>query len=235
MNRLNDPLFDSRIADWLEDDANRAPGHMLDTILAAVPSISQRRHLPTPWRFNPMPNSLRLAAAAVVGVIALGVIYMNLPGRDDVGGPQPTTFTSALFGYTVDLQGSWTVTPATERWPAGSRLEPDQADADWFRLDGSAAAIAAQDIPEGTTAAGWLARWEQIREDIGGHCFGSATPWTATMVGDFEARRIVWECDNPENAQSNWTEYVFPVSDMGFVISGTPSLVETLAASFRTP
>ena len=90
MNRPLDPLFDSRIAVWLEEDPTNAPDQVLETILAAVPSISQRRRLPVPWRFQTMPMSVRLAAAAVIGVIALGVIYINLPRPDDVGGPSPS-------------------------------------------------------------------------------------------------------------------------------------------------
>ena len=45
MNDMNhlDPAFDPRIADWLEADPDRAPREVLDTVLAALPSIPQRR------------------------------------------------------------------------------------------------------------------------------------------------------------------------------------------------
>ena len=154
MNRSNDPFFDSRIADWLEDDPNRAPGQVLDTILAAVPSISQRRRLPVPWRFNPMPNSIRLAAAALVVVIAVGVIYLNLPGSDGPGGqstpsptpsPTPTVapspsasqvapgitgwtpYTSDFYGFQMSYPSDWSVnSQATREWQATDGLaNPD--------------------------------------------------------------------------------------------------------------
>jgi hypothetical protein len=97
MNRSNDPLFDSRIADWLEDDPNRAPGQVLDTILAAVPSISQRRRLRVPWRFPPMPTLPRATAvgSAVVALILVTAgLYVVGPGQPtDSAGPSPTRTT----------------------------------------------------------------------------------------------------------------------------------------------
>ena len=43
MTRPPDPLFDQRIADWLEDDPHDAPGQVLEIVLAALPSIPRRR------------------------------------------------------------------------------------------------------------------------------------------------------------------------------------------------
>ena len=43
MNRSTELDFDQRIADWLEDDPNLAPSQVLETVLAAYPSIPQRR------------------------------------------------------------------------------------------------------------------------------------------------------------------------------------------------
>ena len=42
MNRTSD-LFDDRIAEWLEIDPTAAPPQVLETVLAAMPQISQRR------------------------------------------------------------------------------------------------------------------------------------------------------------------------------------------------
>ncbi|HZM74066.1 MAG TPA: hypothetical protein VFC71_11895 [Candidatus Polarisedimenticolia bacterium] len=57
-----------------------------------------------------MPMSVRLAAAAVIGVIALGVIYLNLPGRGDVAGPSPSP--SASPSPTIAASPSASVAPA---------------------------------------------------------------------------------------------------------------------------
>ena len=43
MNRSTELDFDQRIADWLEDDPNLAPLQAIETVLAAYPSIPQRR------------------------------------------------------------------------------------------------------------------------------------------------------------------------------------------------
>jgi hypothetical protein len=91
MTRPADPLFDQRIADWLEDDPRHAPGQVLETVLAALPSIPQRRALRMPRRFQTMPMLTRLAAAAFVGVLAVGgALYLIQPGKPPVAGPSPT-------------------------------------------------------------------------------------------------------------------------------------------------
>jgi len=80
-----DPGFDPRLADWLEADPNQAPDQVLDTILAAAPSIPQRRRHWLPWRSRPM-NRLVLAGAAIAAVVAVGVSGMLLLPRS---GPDP--------------------------------------------------------------------------------------------------------------------------------------------------
>ena len=72
MNRPTEPDFDQRIADWLEDEPNLAPRQALETVLAAYPSIPQRRTLRAPRRFPTMNMPTRVAAAAVIGVLAVG-------------------------------------------------------------------------------------------------------------------------------------------------------------------
>lgn len=120
MNRPNDPIFDSRIADWLEDDPDHAPGLVLETVVAAVPSIPQRHALRLPWRFPSMPISMRLVAAAVIGVVALGVLYLNLPGRVGVGSPtsSPTESVVDLGTITMtDNRCSWAGNPGSITTP----------------------------------------------------------------------------------------------------------------------
>jgi hypothetical protein len=90
MSRPTDPLFDQRIADWLEDDPSYAPGHVLDTVLAALPSIPRRRAARAPRRFIVMPTSIRwpAAAAAVIGVLAIGgSIYLFQRDQPSVASP----------------------------------------------------------------------------------------------------------------------------------------------------
>ena len=59
MNRSDETLFDPRIADWLEDDPHTAPDQALDVVLAAFPSINQRRAWRVPWRFPEMSSAIQ--------------------------------------------------------------------------------------------------------------------------------------------------------------------------------
>jgi hypothetical protein len=75
------PEFDQRIAHWLEDDPDRAPSQITETVLAALPSIRQRRRgwFRVGGRTFSMPSSMRLAAAvALVAVVGVGALaYIN--------------------------------------------------------------------------------------------------------------------------------------------------------------
>jgi hypothetical protein len=80
--------FDQRIADWLEDDPDDAPDIVLETVLAAFPSIPQRPAVRAPWRLPVM--FINRAAAAVLSIIVLvagaGVLLRGLGGSGP-GGP----------------------------------------------------------------------------------------------------------------------------------------------------
>jgi hypothetical protein len=90
MSSVSDPGFDQRIADWLEEDPDVAPPVVLETVVAAVPSISQRRAWRIYWRF---PTMLRVAAAfAAIAFTATALAL--LPPRQSppgaVSSPTPT-------------------------------------------------------------------------------------------------------------------------------------------------
>jgi dipeptidyl aminopeptidase/acylaminoacyl peptidase len=110
MNRSDESLFDARIADWLEDDPHAAPQPALDIVLAAFPSIKQRRAARVPWRFPDMSGPLKLAfAAAAIAVVVGGVLIIGPSFRPepDVAGP-PTASPSAVVATS-----SPTVPPVT--------------------------------------------------------------------------------------------------------------------------
>jgi len=92
---------------WLADGPTQLADRVLDAALDEVHLTRQRRRLPVPWRFHTMSLQIRLAAAAVVGALLVGVIYLNLPGRGDVGGPSSTP------GPTATAQPSLTINTAT--------------------------------------------------------------------------------------------------------------------------
>ena len=95
MNRSTELDFDQRISDWLEDDPNLAPRQAIETVLAAYPSISQRRPMGLPRRLTTMTMPTRLATAAVIGVLAVGgAYYLSQPAQPAVGPPAPTSSAS---------------------------------------------------------------------------------------------------------------------------------------------
>ena len=139
MNRRSDPGFEPRVADWLEEDPTRAPHAVLDTVLAAFPSIPQRRR---PLRFVggraiSMSSFMKLglAAAAVVAVVAAGSLVLNRANGPTVGAsPQPSatpaatqagpaaggTYTSARYGFSMIHPPGWHVVAARADWPLGA-------------------------------------------------------------------------------------------------------------------
>ena len=88
----SESTFEDRLHDLIEDGPTDAPAHVLDTVLAAVPSIPQRRAAwRVPWRTLPMIGLARTLAGIVlaVGLGSAALIFLvsrTSPG--DIGGPQ---------------------------------------------------------------------------------------------------------------------------------------------------
>ena len=127
MNRSTEPDFDQRIADWLEEDPLQAPRAALDTVFAAYPSIPQRRAWRAPWRYVHMTTPMRLAAAAILGLLAFGgAIYMGVGAST---GPRRTRRPS---GRRPGQHGGCPL--GLHRDPTGRRPRPRQRAA-WVRTD----------------------------------------------------------------------------------------------------
>ena len=123
MTRPTDPLFDQRIADWLEDDPVQAPGQVLEIVLAAFPSTPRRRDFGARWRPSTVPRNIRwpAAAAAVIVVLALGgALYLNRPSQPAVGRPSATpgassSPTESAIPSQSAREASWTATGSMAR------------------------------------------------------------------------------------------------------------------------
>lgn len=123
MNR-NTPEFDQRIADWLEADPTTAPGDVISTVAAALPSIPQaRRGLLAPWRFTEMSNLARAAVAvAIVAIVGVGVLAFNLraPTTGSSRTPTPSTVSPAPGTASPGpASASPAVTGSANSWPLG--------------------------------------------------------------------------------------------------------------------
>jgi TolB protein len=113
MNPSDEALFDARIADWLEDDPHAAPDQALDVVLAAFPSIKQRRAARAPWRFLDMSAPLKLAfAAAAIAVVVGGVILFG-PWRPASNEAAPATASPPPGPSAVAATSSPTLPPVT--------------------------------------------------------------------------------------------------------------------------
>jgi hypothetical protein len=258
MTRSIDPLFDPRLADWLEEGDSTAPEQALEIVLASFPSIKQRRAVRVPWRTTSMSSTLRLGlAAAVVVAAALGSVYfLGSRSNSSVGGPgtpaptvapspsaapsespaavqttRPnwTTFTSPLYGYTVDHPTAFQAAAATEEWPLGEIVGKEEPWVDkFFAAVGQTTfvGIASQQLPAGLAAEAALTAYqEQVTERL---CAVPLDAWTDTTVLDAPASRAEFSCgDSPA------VEYAWINGDRGWVISGNPDVVELMLESFE--
>jgi len=251
--------FNQRASAFLADGPTELADRVLDAALREVYLTRQaRRSFLAPRRFFDMSALGRVAAAAIVAVVAVASAYSMLGSRL---GPSSTsspavqrspsqtpspgtsiamvTFISPEYGYEVSIPATWNPRLATTPWPGGDGIESrDEPYLDLFRLEGSpidaAASVKAKALPAGTTASAWLAEVERIRA-VGGQCFGSATPWTDATVAGFPARRFGFRCNGSPDGKSNYDEYTFLAGGMGYVIHGEPSMVQVLVRSFRAP
>jgi hypothetical protein len=143
MTTSSDPGFDPRLADWFEADPHRAPEPILEVVVAAIPSITQRQVSRRPWRFPIMTTTSKLAigAAAAITIVAAGALILGPLTTGDVGGgsgstpgstagrtsaPEASasaeasidsrglvTFVSDAYRYRVQVPAGWIVQPAT--------------------------------------------------------------------------------------------------------------------------
>lgn len=144
-----DPGFDPRIADWLEDDPDHAPDAVLETVLAAFPSIPQRRALHAPWRFRPMSQTIRLVAALVaIAIAAVGGSMLFLRGNPPpvpLATPSPSQPTvspsatpSASNGPSSKPAASWPSAPSlTTSYPSERYGYTIRIGADWKVTSGA--------------------------------------------------------------------------------------------------
>lgn len=239
MTRFDDPLFDPRLADWLEEDPSTAPDQALDVVLASFPSIHQRRAMRVPWRNRNMTSTLRLGlAAAVVVAATLGGLYL-LSSRTgpSVAAPETsppsaapsthaanrTTFTSAQYGYSVEYPTPWAAVPATEAWTGEGQLGPEELWVDRFFAPNSTTfvGIAALPRPEGQTDEEFETGYKQHVAERG--CPVPLDAWNDAMVGAAPAQRAEFECGGSPGVELIWI-----VGDTGFVISGEPAVVDLM-------
>jgi TolB protein len=125
MNRSDEPLFDPRIAGWLEDDPHTAPDQALEIVLAAFPSIKQRRAMRVPWRVPDVTPAKLAFAAMAIAVVVGGVIFFGPWSKDNaIGPPSPVASDSPSGSGTPQ---PITGLPGTLVFRSGGRTDFDAA------------------------------------------------------------------------------------------------------------
>jgi TolB protein len=121
---------------WLEAGPTEAPDRAVEAALLRIETTAQERDLRIPWRLPKMTTPARVAAAAVIGVLAVGgaFFYFGKPGQPAVGAPGPGPSSSApaspvasprpSSGAILDYTGlpGWIVFERAGKAPDGSTL-----------------------------------------------------------------------------------------------------------------
>ncbi|MCI0344991.1 MAG: hypothetical protein L0221_06020 [Chloroflexi bacterium] len=197
--------FDRISEAWLAEGPTQLADRVFDAALDEVHLTRQRRRLPVLWRITPMPVQVRLAAAAVIGVLLVGIVYLNLPGRNDVGGaPSPTpspsasttpdlldvstwtTFTSSRYGFSARYPATFEAVPSYIPWRipnfTGNMFDGFNSAGVVKWLFGASMAL-----PAGMTQEAWLDAYRRdIVEDESPlepeACFEPRESWTPVTI-----------------------------------------------------
>jgi hypothetical protein len=98
---------------FIESGPTRAPERAVEAALFRIETTSQERNLRVPWRIT-MTIPARVAAAAVIGVLAIGgtLFLIGRAGQPDVGGPGASASPSASPTSSVPASIAATTTPS---------------------------------------------------------------------------------------------------------------------------
>ncbi len=110
----DDRELDRLLVAFLATGTDELADRVIDAALDQIDHTHQRRPLRAPRRFPPMTSPIRLATAAVIGVLAVGgALYVIQPGKPAIGGPGPTPSASAS-----PSQAAATSTPSPTATPS---------------------------------------------------------------------------------------------------------------------
>jgi hypothetical protein len=98
---------------FIESGPTRAPERAVEDALFRIETTSQERGLRVPWRIT-MTTPARVAAAAVIGVLAIGgaLFLIGRAGQSNVGGPGASASPSASPTSSVPASIAATTTPS---------------------------------------------------------------------------------------------------------------------------
>ena len=143
--------LDRLLGAYFVDGADELADRVIDAALDQIDHTDQRRPWRLPRRFPTMTMPIRIAAAAVIGVLAVGgAFYLSRPAQPSVGPPGLTPSASA----SAALPWSRTGSPAVDRDVAGITIA--LADGRVLVAGGGRTALSSAEIYDPATAA-WVA------------------------------------------------------------------------------
>jgi hypothetical protein len=95
---------------WLENGPTQAPDRAVEAALLRIETTAQERDWHVPWRLPKMTTTVRVATAAILGVLVVGgaLLMFGRPGQSGVGGPGPSPTPSTS---TFVPSGTWATGP----------------------------------------------------------------------------------------------------------------------------
>ena len=161
---------------WLETGPTRAPDSAVERALLTIETTPQVRDLRILRRFHPMTFQARIAAAFLVGVLAIGTaaFLMGRTGQSNVGGPAAPASPSASVSGTASpaaptpsngplalpegalSAGTYVATPFAPGGPATSCLRPPQPGCSESEDDSIRVTFA---VPDGWAGIDGIAVW----------------------------------------------------------------------------
>ncbi len=189
---------DRVLEDWLAEGPDRLPDRVVQSTVAQLDDIKQRKSSWLPG--SNLMNRIILtgvAAAIVIAAVALTSFFRG----PDVGVAPGTPFTSDRHGYTIILPDGWTVQEQPGTWALGAffdrttgsgvdsfqRLDPDLGP----RLN---LYLASQPIPTGMTFDEWAATHDDANEAMF-PCFALVATYADVTVDGEPARQQAHHCE----------------------------------------
>lgn len=191
---------DRILEDWLADGPDRLPDRVVQTTVAQLDHIKQRKSWWLPGS-NKMQRLILPATGVAVAIVIAGVALTSLFRGPSVGGPQGTPFTSERHAYTIIVPDGWTVEERPGAWPLGTFFDADTGSGvDYFeRRDRDKGArlnlyLASQPIPAGMSVDEWIATHDDAN-DREHPCFDLVETFPTVTVDGEPARQQAHHCE----------------------------------------
>ena len=194
--------------DWLELGPVEAPADVIQAALLEIDTTPQERDLRVPWRSPRMPTFVRAlaAAAVVVGLAAVGALFLQRPNQALVGGPSPSpsvpspsasqsagspaalgdlsqAYQSDRYGYTVYYPTDWSVTPALTSWQPGTHTLWGDPALDTLQSRAVRLVVAAQPLAAGQSPDDWYASYCMANGNDAATCEQVVANWAPVAIG----------------------------------------------------